>query len=113
MTSDLEGCLVRESWTGGFGGKGSSVNVYDPATRRWHQVWTDDGGTVTNYVGEWRDGAMRFHAEGFGDADGVHHQRTLVFTPNVDGGVEQVFQDSADGKEWKTTFDGHYVRGEH
>ncbi len=110
ITSDHAGCIVRESWTGGFGGKGTSVNFYDPASKQWHQVWTDDNGTITNYVGELRGGAMAFHAEGFGDADGVHHQRTLVFTPNADGSVEQVFQDSDDGKEWKTTFDGHYVR---
>jgi hypothetical protein len=113
VTPDLQGCMVRESWTGGFGGKGSSVNFYDPATKQWHQVWTDDSGTVTNYVGELRDGAIHFHAEGFGDADGVHNQRTLVFTPNADGSVEQVFQDSTDGKEWTTTFDGHYVRDKH
>ena len=110
ITSDHAGCIVRESWTGGLGGKGTSVNFYDPASKQWHQVWTDDNGTITNYVGELRGGAMAFHAEGFGDADGVHHQRTLVFTPNADGSVEQVFQDSDDGKEWKTTFDGHYLR---
>jgi hypothetical protein len=44
------------------------------------------------------------------DADGVHQIRTLVFTPNPDGSVRQLFQDSDEGKEWKTTFDGHYVR---
>ena len=110
ITRELEGCVLRESWSGSLGGKGTSVNFYDPASKQWHQVWTDDNGTITNYVGELRDGAMHFHAEGFGDADGVHHQRTLVFTPNPDGSVRQLFQDSDDGKEWKTTFDGHYVR---
>lgn len=110
VTPDLEGCMVRESWTGGYGGKGTSVNFYDPSSRQWHQIWTDDSGTVTNYVGELRKGAIAFHAEGFGDADGVHHQRTLVFTPNSDGSVEQVFQNSDDGKQWITSFDGHYVR---
>ena len=110
ITRDLEGCVIREHWTDGYGGKGTSVNFYDPSSKQWHQVWTDDIGTVTNYAGELRNGAMAFHGEGFGDADGVHHQRTLVFTPNADGSVEQVFQDSPDGKEWKMTFDGHYVR---
>jgi tetratricopeptide (TPR) repeat protein len=110
ITRDLEGCVVRESWAGSLGGKGTSVNFYDPAIRQWHQVWTDVNGTITNYVGELRDGAMHFHAEAFGDADGVHQIRTLVFTPNPDGSVRQLFQDSDVGKEWKTTFDGHYVR---
>jgi len=70
----------------------------------------DRNGTITNYVGELRDDAMHFHAEAFGDADGVHQIRTLAFTPNPDGSVRQLFQDSDEGKEWKTTFDGHYVR---
>ena len=89
---------------------GASWVVFNASTRRVAAARTDDIGTVTNYAGELRNGAMAFHGEGFGDADGVHHQRTLVFTPNADGSVEQVFQDSPDGKEWKTTFDGHYVR---
>jgi hypothetical protein len=110
ITRDLEGCVVREAWTDGYGGKGSSVNFYDPATKLWHQVWTDDVGAVTHYVGGLRNGAMAFRAQGFGDADGSHHQRTLVFTPHPDGSVEQVFQDSDDGKTWKTTFDGNYVK---
>ena len=53
---------------------------------------------------------MCFRAQGFGDADGIHHQGTLDFIPNPDGSVRQWFQDSDDGKTWKTTFDGIYVR---
>jgi hypothetical protein len=110
ITRDLESCVLRESWTGAHGGKGTSVNFYDPASKRWHQVWTDDSGVITHYIGELRDGAMRFRAEGFGDADGVSHQRSMDFIPRSDGSVLQVFQDSDDGMTWKTTFDGIYVR---
>ncbi len=109
VTRDLEGCVLRESWTGVHGGKGTSVNFYDPASKHWHQVWTDDSGVITHYVGELRDGAMRFHGEGFGDADGVSHHRTMDFIPRSDGSVRQLFKDSDDGKTWKTTLDGIYV----
>jgi hypothetical protein len=110
IARDLEGCVLRESWIGVNGTRGTSVNFYDPASAQWHQVWTDDSGQITHYVGGLRDGAMRFRAEGFGDADGVHRQRTLDFIPNPDGSVRQLFRDSDNGETWKTGFDGLYVR---
>jgi hypothetical protein len=108
ITVDLEGCVVRESWTDGYGNRGTSVSFYDPATARWHQVWTSDNGTVTHYVGEWRDGAMRFLAEGFGDADGTTSHRRMTFTPNADGSVRQLIEQSEDGETWTVGFDGLY-----
>jgi tetratricopeptide (TPR) repeat protein len=108
VTRDLEGCVLRESWTDGYGNRGTSVNFYDPATRLWHQVWTSDGGTITHYQGEFADGAMHFTAIGFGDADGKSHFRRMTFTPNGDGSVRQLIEDSEDGEVWAATFDGTY-----
>lgn len=110
ITSDLEGCVLRESWTDGYGGRGTSVNVYDPATRLWHQVWTSDNGTVNHYQGEWRDGSMRFVAQGFGDADGETRHRRMTFTPHPDGSVRQRIEESEDGTTWTVGFDGLYRR---
>jgi len=36
ITRVLGGCALREEWTGAGGGKGTSLNVYDEAQRRWH-----------------------------------------------------------------------------
>ena len=36
ITADLEGCVVRESWTDGYGGRGTSVNFWDATTEQWH-----------------------------------------------------------------------------
>lgn len=112
ITGDLEGCVIRESWTDAAGARGTSVNFHDPHGGRWHQVWTSDSGTVTHYVGDWRDGAMRFHAEGFGDVDGVNRHRRMTFTPQDDGSVPQLIEDSADGETWTVGFDGRYTRTE-
>mgnify|MGYP001544842922 FL=1 len=110
ITRDLNGLVLRESWVGASGVKGTSVNFFDPASAAWHQVWTDDAGGITHYVGAWRDGAMRFRGEGFGDADGIHHHRTMDFTPRADGSVQQLFRDSDDGRTWIVGFEGIYVR---
>jgi len=110
VTSDLEGCVVRESWTSAFGSHGTSVNFYDPATRKWHQVWTSDIGSITHYVGMLVDGQMRFEAKGFGDANGESRYRRMTFTPNPDGSVRQFIEDSVDGQVWTVSFDGLYTR---
>lgn len=110
ITHDLEGCVVREAWTDGYGNRGTSVNFYDPATKHWHQVWTSENGTITHYQGDLVDGEMRFSAIGFGDADGKTHFRHMTFTPRKDGSVRQFFEDSDDGKTWTPSFEGIYRR---
>lgn len=109
ITADLEGCVVRESWTDGYGGRGTSVNFWDTTTEQWHQIWTSDNGTVTHYQGEFRDGAMRFVAVGLGPEGAPRHQR-MTFTPNPDGSVRQLIEVSEDGTTWNIGFDGLYRR---
>jgi hypothetical protein len=106
ITMDLEGCVVRESWTDGYGGRGTSVNFWDTTTSAWHQIWTSDNGTVTHYRGEWRDGAMRFLTVGLGGGPAAHQRMT--FTPNPDGSVRQLIEMSEDGSNWNVGFDGVY-----
>lgn len=108
ISKDLSNCVVREAWTNVYGDSGTSVNFYDPASGHWHQVWTSDNGTITHYEGEFRNGAMRFEATGFGDRDGKTAFRRMTFTPNSDGSVRQFIEDSNDGESWVTSFDGIY-----
>jgi len=108
ISKDLANCVVRESWTNVYGDRGTSVNFFDPASGHWHQVWTSDNGTITHYEGEFRDGAMRFEANGFGDRDGKTGFRRMIFTLNPDGSVRQLIEDSDDGETWATSFDGIY-----
>jgi len=108
ISKDLANCVVRESWTNVYGDHGTSVNFFDPASGHWHQVWTSDNGTITHYEGEYRDGAMRFEANGFGDRDGKTAFRRMTFTPHPDGSVRQLIEDSDDGETWVAGFDGTY-----
>ena len=112
VTSDLWGCVLREHWASVYGSKGTSVNFYDPATKHWHQIWTSDIGIITHYEGSFRDGAMRFHANGFGDANGTTHFRRMTFTPKKDGSVRQLIEDSDNGRDWTVSFDGTYRKSE-
>src|SRR5918995_5108174 len=63
IESILDGCALRESWTGAKGGSGNSYNAYDRQTRRWHQTWVDNGGLVLRLDGVFADGKMILSGE--------------------------------------------------
>jgi hypothetical protein len=39
IVRDLDGCAVLENWTAANGSRGRSLNAYDRADGRWHQMW--------------------------------------------------------------------------
>ena len=107
------GCVLQENWQGtGEGGiSGSSFNIYDRTSGRWHQTWVDASGTLLLLDGGLVDGVMelsgqRATPDGAGTA--LHRIR---FTPNEDGTVRQLWEASSDaGASWSTLFDGLYTR---
>ena len=58
MEKILDGCALRESWTGVDGSQGSSLTSYDGPGGRWTQTFVDDLGMVLVMDGEFRDGKM-------------------------------------------------------
>jgi hypothetical protein len=106
----LEGCVLLENWAGSGGGTGKSFNWYDTNLGKWRQAWMGDGGGPLDYVGEYKDGAMRFEGWTLGP-NGMHVLQKLTFYNIAHDTVRQQFEQSADsGKTWSTTFDGRYVR---
>jgi hypothetical protein len=108
----LNDCVVFENWTGASGYTGKSFNLYDAQKKRWQQTWVDGVGGITEYHGEWKDGALRFVAKGTipsGQKDPV--DQTMDFYKLEDGRVRQFIQQTADGgKSWTVVFDGIYVK---
>ncbi len=110
----LEGCVILENWYGGGrqagpGTTGKSMNIYTPSTKKWKQVWVSDTGTVSEFEGELRNGAMHY-ARTFQQASATVLAR-MTFTPQANGTVRQLIEQSTDeGKTWVTQFDGIYTR---
>lgn len=108
-----DGCALQENWQGaGPGGiSGTSFNIYDQATGRWHQTWVDSSGTLLLLDGEMVDGAMVMSGtRPTGDDKGVALHR-ISWTPNPDGTVRQLWEASTDGGDsWAVLFDGLYTR---
>jgi hypothetical protein len=105
----LEGCALRESWTGARGNRGTSLNWYEPADGKWHQLWLDDDGTVLRLAGGPRGDEMVLEGEAPGAGGKLERQR-ITWSPAGEGKVRQLWESSPDGKAWKTLFDGLYAR---
>jgi len=105
------GCSLLESWTASTGGSGHSLNVYDQADGKWHQTWVGATGDQTHYVGEFKDGAMRFASDDVATPQRAPVKRTMTFEPRADGTVRQSGTMSSDGgKTFQPTFDLIYRR---
>jgi tetratricopeptide (TPR) repeat protein len=108
ITVDLAGCRVHESWSGAGGGRGQSINWFDPGDRRWHQLWLDESGMVIAYTGEVDEhGALALAGEStLRDGTRVRSRMTLR---REGAKVRQLIEQSIDGgASWQTWFDGTY-----
>ena len=110
ITSEYGGCALVEHWRGTTGSAGGSFNFYDPARKKWREVWVDRDGEIIELEGGFASGAMVL------EGPHTHHDGSInrmrgTWTPNPDGSVRQLFEESADdGKTWTVSFDGHYAK---
>ena len=115
VESIQRGCVLQENWKGsGVGGiTGTSYNIYDRGTGRWHQTWVDASGTLLQLDGGLVDGAMVLEGERPSPTGGGTARHRITWTPNPDGSVHQLWEASQDdGKTWNVIFDGLYTRAD-
>lgn len=103
------GCALLESWRSVGGSAGSSLNFYDPTSKKWRQVWVDRQGGQIELAGELVGGAMVLEGSSL-QPDGSLRKIRGTWTPGPEGKVRQVFEESPDGVAWQVTFDGRYSR---
>lgn len=105
------GCALREHWVNARGLDGHSLNVYDRDARRWTQFWIGADGVILRLQGGLRvDGAMEMRGE-LPDGKGGTQRQRIVWIPETDGSVLQVWDVSDDdGTTWRNSFSGRYRR---
>lgn len=103
----LDGCVLRESWTGISGSAGTSLNFFDTSRGKWRQFWVWREGTTLELEGGMNNGSMVL--EGDSVEDGKVVLNRITWTARPGGAVQQLWEISMDnGKSWKSLFDGTY-----
>ncbi len=107
------GSGLLENWTGlpqPAGGSGKSLNAYNSNRKCWQQFWVGSGGGVIQLNGGLVGDRMVLSGETT-LAGGKAGTNRITWTPNADGTVRQLWEQSADGgKTWQVAFDGLYKR---
>ncbi|MHC5005525.1 MAG: TPR end-of-group domain-containing protein, partial [Planctomycetota bacterium] len=104
----LDGNLIVEHWTSSTGGRGKSMNYWDPSREHWVQVWVTAGGGAT--VTERRFNGVGMDVEGIRFApDGAASPTRGSVTPMADGTVRQIIQERDGSGAWATVFEGRYL----
>ncbi len=106
------GCVLLENWVA-TGQTGQSFNLYDRASRRWHQTWVDSGGGLHEYWGELKDGNMVFAGEiplGPGSRFAGRRVVRLTFFPMGPDKVRQFSEALNMDGTWSVNYDLIYTR---
>jgi hypothetical protein len=110
VTRLLDGCVIAEHWAGVRGGRGTSLNIYNGASKRWHQTWVDNQGGLLVLDGAFNGRAMILSGTML-DRNGKPLLHRISWTPLKDGSVRQEWVTSRDGgRSWAIVFDGIYTR---
>ncbi|HVG33242.1 MAG TPA: hypothetical protein VM911_09180 [Pyrinomonadaceae bacterium] len=109
IQSIVGSCIVFENYFDATGYTGKSFNFFDATLGKWRQTWVDSIGHVSEFVGEYRDGAMRFEGETHRE-DGRRVLRRMTIFNLGAGRVRQYSEWSLDGKDWKAGYDYTYLR---
>lgn len=89
---------------------GKSFSLFNSAAKRWEQKWVDNQGGLHDYIGELKEGEMRFRRETTtAQGQKIHHRMT--FYPLGPDRVRQKLERSTDGgATWTTGWEGLYLR---
>lgn len=110
IQSIVGGCIVFENYSQADGYTGKSLNFYDAALGKWRQTWVDAFGNVSEFSGEFRDGAIHYEGERH-RAEGRKVLATMILTKLDADHVRQYSERSLDGgKTWTVVYDYIYVR---
>jgi hypothetical protein len=104
------GCVIRENWMPAAGTPGGSLNTFDPADNRWHQVWMDASNARVSFDGDLVDGSMVLTGNWRGAQKPGQDALVRMTYSRLDGGaVRQKGEISTDrGTTWKPYFDFTY-----
>ena len=105
-----DSCVMKEQWKSASSGvTGTSYNFYNRNDKKWHQHWIDNQGGVLNLEGGMVGTSMVLLSKPYTDPNGRLAINRVIWTPDDEGNVRQLWESSFDGgQSWTTVFDGLY-----
>jgi tetratricopeptide (TPR) repeat protein len=106
----IDGCVIYENYSQANGFTGKSFNFYDSALSKWRQTWVDSAGNVSEFVGEYKAGAMHYEGESHLKDGSRVLRKMIVYNLSADR-IRQYSERSTDGgKTWTVAYDFTYER---
>jgi tetratricopeptide (TPR) repeat protein len=105
----LGDCVILENWAGAGGTNGKSFNFFNSTTSKWQQTWVDDKGSLLEFVGDYKDGAMHYTTTTMTKGQKVW-QRMTLFNLSTDQMRQLGEQSTDEGKTWSVMYDLTYSR---
>jgi hypothetical protein len=103
-----ENFIIRDGTQKGY--KGTSLSVYNPMRKQWHQAYADNQGAYFNFVGE-RDGEKKiFRTEPVVSGDKKIIQRMVFYDIKKDSLMWDWEKSEDGGKTWKLNWQLKYTR---
>src|ERR1044072_9290303 len=91
----IDSCVILENYSQKNGYNGKSLNFYASVLGRWRHTWVDGTGTVGEFVGDYKDGAIHYEGESH-RKDGRKILRKMVFSSLGADKVRQYSEASTD-----------------
>jgi len=111
----LDGKVIQENFeatdSGAYNGfKGTSISVFSPGTKSWHQAWADNQGGYFNFTGEISGDRRIFKTKPY-PKDGKDIVLRMVFYNIRKSSMTWDWEQSQDGgKTWALQWRIHYKR---
>jgi hypothetical protein len=111
VTAVYGGCALQEHWKGVDGDQGSSFNIFNSPTGKWHQTWVDNSGTLLLLDGGSPSPGVMVLTGTRRTKKGRMVEDRITWTKIDQNRVRQLWDFTADGgKKWAVVFDGTYIR---
>ncbi|MDH3710900.1 MAG: hypothetical protein OER04_13480 [Cyclobacteriaceae bacterium] len=113
----LDGKVIQENFEATDAGpntgfKGTSISVFNPNTKTWHQAWADNQGGYFNFMGEIDDNRRVFKTQSFSQGDKTIVLRMVFYDIQEDSFTWDWERSDNDGESWSLQWRINYKRAD-
>ena len=92
----LDGKVIQENFEDETGFKGTSISVFNPAQKKWHQAWADNQGGYFDFEGE-QAGDKKMFKTKIRETNGKKYVQRMVFYDIKPQSITWDWEKSEDG----------------